>query len=393
VCQLSIAFVAEGNADTVDCWSGCAQGFVKALRLRGARVQALNAELRDWRRWSVAAGSFHPTWSRWCRRFSLGAMAFRAKSAAAARALRSAPDRFDAVIQIGATFAIPPELTQGVPHVIYADSNVRYAWRGRPYSGVSALTDQEADDVAVREQKVYATADRLWTWSRALAESFVEDFGEPPDKLRTIYAGANLHLTIEPSARGYRSAPSVLFVGKDYPRKGFQVLLEAFARVRDTTPNAELNVVGAKPAFTENVPGVVSHGFIRPNTIEGITRLRGLYRRATVFCLPSRYEPFGVAFIEAMLAGLPCIGVNRWAMPEIIAQGETGWLVPDGDVDALAASIEHALHNPEHSAAMGQAGRRRALRLFTWDRVAQRALSDLAQLRAGTSAPELRSVS
>ena len=83
-------------------------------------------------------------------------------------------------------------------------------------------------------------------------------------------------------------------------------------------------------------------------------------------------EPFGIVFVEAMLQGLPCIGTSRFAMPEIIADGETGWLVAEDDVQSLSHRLITALTNRDASFAMGQRGRARALDLFTWDRVAGR---------------------
>jgi glycosyltransferase involved in cell wall biosynthesis len=82
-----------------------------------------------------------------------------------------------------------------------------------------------------------------------------------------------------------------------------------------------------------------------------------------------------------MLAGLPCIGTDAWAMPEIIEHGRTGWLVPDGATDMLAAALVRALSDPEECARLGSAGRARALELFTWDRVAARAIADIERVR------------
>ena len=105
-----------------------------------------------------------------------------------------------------------------------------------------------------------------------------------------------------------------------------------------------------------------------------------LYQNTAVFCLPTRYEPFGIAFVEAMLAEVPCIGPRSWAVPEIIEHGKTGWLVPDGDVRALADAIVGALQSPGLSKEMGRRGRARALSMFTWEIAARHAVSDLETL-------------
>lgn len=385
--SLRIALVAEGDANTRDCWSGCAQGFVLALRRAGVTVDVFNAELASWSRWLVAALTFHPDRQRWRQRFNLGATAFAAKSRLASRGIASAASRYDAIVQVGATFSIDRARRRGAPLIVFADANIQFALRGRPFSGASRLDPTEAEKVRDREQRVYDGADRIWVWSELLNHSFQQDFAQPPAKVLTVFAGANTEPGPEPPARDVAAAaPSVLFVGKDLERKGIEVLLQAFRSVRETIPAAELHVVGGRlPSL--NQPGVVAHGFLSRGTPEGRTRLADLYQRATVFCLPSRYEPFGVVFVEAMLAGLACIGTRAWAMPEIIADGETGWLVPDGDAAALNRTLLAALGDPARAAEMGRAGRRRALEFFTWDRVASRAIADLTTTSRGQPGP------
>jgi glycosyltransferase involved in cell wall biosynthesis len=374
---LSLAFAAEGDANTRDCWSGCALGFVSALRRAGVRVDVVDAELNDWSRWPIAALTFRPNRAWWRQRFILSGLGFHRKSELAAVRLAALGGRYDAVIQAGATFSIPRDRLGGARSIVYADANIRFAVQGRPYSRPSLLADGDVERIATREGRVYAEADRIWTWSEALGRSFQEDFGVPPGNLRTIYAGADdISMEARPTIRRGSLAPSILFIGKDHVRKGSELLLAAFPAVREVIPDAELHLVGAIPPGSDQ-PGVHAHGFLSRDDVAGRTRIQDLIDTATVFCLPSRYEPFGVVFVEAMLAGLPCIGTRRWAMPEIIDEGKTGWLVEDGSRDDLAATLILALTDRERALAMGAAGRERALALFTWDRVAARAVEDL----------------
>lgn len=375
--NLRAAFVAEGNANTPDCWSGCAQGFVSALRGAGVTVDAIDTSLTGFTRLNVAARSYSPDLRRWRRRFAFSSSAFRARSRRAGTALLRARQPYDVVIQAGATFLIERESLRGAPSVIYADANIRFARRGRPFSGVTHLRDREVERVAAHEQQVYDQATRIWTWSEILVDSFRRDFHQPANKLLAVLAGANTDASDPPPRRPLEgSPPTVLFVGRDHVRKGSDVLLRAFSSVRKAVPAAELHFVGGTPRGVLG-PGVVAHGFFPPGNPTATAAMRRLYHRASVFCLPSRYEPFGVAFVEAMLAGLPCVGTAAWAMPEIIEHGRTGWLVPDGDSDALAACLVNVLRDPQCAARMGNAGRERALKTFTWDRVAARAIADL----------------
>jgi glycosyltransferase involved in cell wall biosynthesis len=209
--------------------------------------------------------------------------------------------------------------------------------------------------------------------SDALARSFRDDFAQSPGKITTIYAGANNPPSPVPGAR---REPRILFIGKDHKRKGSAILLQAFEIVRKEIPDAELHLVGGLGAIADR-PGVVSHGFIACSTVAGRGQFDHLFATSSVFCLPSRYEPFGIAFVEAMRAGLPCVGCRSWAMPEIIDEGKTGWLVDDGSVEELSSVLIAALRDPAKSAAMGSAGRERSLGWFTWEHVSARALADL----------------
>jgi glycosyltransferase involved in cell wall biosynthesis len=87
-----------------------------------------------------------------------------------------------------------------------------------------------------------------------------------------------------------------------------------------------------------------------------------------VFAMPSRQEGFGLVYAEAMWHGLPCIGSTRDAAGQVIADKETGLLVPYGDVEALAQALVELLSNPERAEAMGRRGARRARDHFIYDR-------------------------
>ena len=378
---LRLAVVAEGDANTSDCWSGSGRSFVEALRAAGAEVDVYDAELKSWRRAAAAAMSYHPTRARWKQRYGLGSIPFAARSARVNADLGRARRTYDAVIQIGATFAISAAARRGAPYVLYCDSNVAYSSRGAPFSAASKLSVDERRSALRREQRVYDAADRIWTMSDALASSFRDDFAQPAAKILTIYAGCN---HVPAPVPGTRRGPRILFIGKDHERKGSAVLLEAFDIVRREVPDAELHLVGGINVGADR-PGVVSHGFVARSTLAGRGQFDHLFATASIFCLPSRYEPFGIAFVEAMRAGLPCVGNRSWAMPEIIAEGETGWLVDDGCVRELAAVLIGALRDPAKCVAMGALGRERSLERFTWDKVCARALNDVRAIASSVA--------
>jgi starch synthase len=112
--------------------------------------------------------------------------------------------------------------------------------------------------------------------------------------------------------------------------------------------------------------------------------VRQLYSHASVFVCPSVYEPFGIINLEAMACETPVVASAVGGIPEVVVDGETGVLVPldlrDGTFEPtdaarfegdLAAAVNRLMRDPELRAAMGKAGRRRAIERFSWDAIAQ----------------------
>jgi glycosyltransferase involved in cell wall biosynthesis len=143
------------------------------------------------------------------------------------------------------------------------------------------------------------------------------------------------------------------------------VLLEAFRILRRRIPRARLLVAGA-PAPRRVPERATFLGPVDP------VELPALFSQATVFALPTLQEPFGLAFLDAMACGLPCVGTRIEAVPEIVREGETGLLVPPGDPTALAAALQRLLADPARARAMGARGRARVFAGGLWNHVAVR---------------------
>jgi glycosyltransferase involved in cell wall biosynthesis len=173
----------------------------------------------------------------------------------------------------------------------------------------------------------------------------------------------------------------VLFIGREFERKGGDLLLQAFARVRAKIPDARLVVVGL-PAMAIPDPGVTSLGLLRKDDPREWAQLIGAYRSADVFCFPTRYEPFGIVVLEAMLFGLPCVATRTGAIPEMIREGETGYLVPPEDVDSLTCRLLALLGDRSLARRLGEAGRKRADETFTWPAVAANMLEAMQRFTA-----------
>jgi glycosyltransferase involved in cell wall biosynthesis len=360
---------------------------VDGLRRSGQQVTTGDVDLYGGSRLLAAAVTFVPRMRRWRKRFRLAGFPFRLRSRRAGRHITALSRRPDIILQIGATFE--PLERGSVPYAVITDSNILLSRHGAStaHSEAAELSPRDLGAIAARESRVYHDACAIFTMSERTRRSFIEDFGIPSDRVRTIFAGPNFDPdAIEPPERLPGRPPTVLFVGRDFARKGGDALLTAFRRVRQEIPNAELIIVG--PDQLPSVePGVSFLGFLDKTTPAGWRALMDTYGRADVFCLPTRFEAFGIAYVEAMCFGLPCIGTSVWAVPEIIADGVTGYVVPPNDIAALAERLLLLLRDPVLAQKMGTAGRDRAAQLFAWPRVADRIVETLEPLVARGSAP------
>jgi len=388
---MKILLLCEGNAETPHSWSGVSWSVLRHLRQAGHTVTPADVEPSGLPRLGIALRTMSRSRRRWWVRFHLGEAGFRARSRQAARRIREAGQGVDVILQVGATFAIPAECR--IPVAIYCDGNIAMASDGAEtgYSDAAHLTPAEIQEIRRREQEVYRRAGLIFTMSHRLRHSFIQDFGIPPGRLATVHCGPNVEVEElpPPETHSPEDPPSVLFVGRDFHRKGGDLLLAAFAQVRGSVPGARLTVVGPGPvaAGTTLPDWVEVTGFLDRNTAVGRGRMDAAYRKATIFCLPTRFEPFGTSFLEAMLYGLPCVGPDAWAVPEIIVPDQTGLLVPPEDPEALAQALVALLLDRPRASRMGVAGRARVRAEFSWEAIGQRMTDGMQRLIQGEPHP------
>jgi glycosyltransferase involved in cell wall biosynthesis len=375
---MRILVLSEGDAETRGSWSGITLSVVQELRAKGHTVITADADLYGAERWLAMARSFVPNRRRWGVKYHIGAQGFAGRTRKARQHIKRYRDQIDCILQVGATFA--PAGHGDIPYALFCDSNMHWAEVGRRtgYSDAAALLPAEVEAICRRENAIYRQAAAIFTTSAALKQSFVENFDVDPENVIPVYGGPNCDPATIPARRQRRAGhlPTVLFVGKQFDRKGGPLLLSAFKRVRYHIPHAELLIIGP-PDLQIDQPGVRSLGFISKDEPGGWEKISAAYADADVFCLPTRYEPFGIVFVEAAHFGLPCIGPKAWAVPEIIVDGETGFTVPPEDEAALANALLHVLRDPAQAERMGQAARLRAQREFTWSAVVERIVDAL----------------
>jgi starch synthase len=220
------------------------------------------------------------------------------------------------------------------------------------------------------ERAAFRAAAAVVPFSQWAAASVIDGHGVPAERVHVIPIGVQLSdfADIDRERRfGTHERPlRILFVGGEFARKGGPLLLDVFLE-RFASRGVELHLVTPTTGIPEH-PQVFVYRDVRAFSPEW----KRLYAECDVFVLPTRWEAFGIVFVEAMAAGLPVIATSISAIPEIIADGETGLLIPKDDGDALAQRLEALLGNAALRRALGENGPRRVAAHFDAEKNAAR---------------------
>lgn len=346
---MKLAGAVDGDPFDPQTASGTPKYLLDALAQRH-EVTRVNYQLGAWQRRAVLAATVRWPRDEWRRSYHVNRLAFNLRSRTLRRGLEKA--HHDLAIQVLGW--INPAAYPG-PYVVYTDTTfetVRRHWPPWVPKGRAAFQ---------LERAMFQGARHVFMSNKQAAESLAT-YGVPVERVSVIGGGRNFDVR-PPFARSRE--PTILFVGREFERKGGDVLLTAFRVVRDRLPSAKLVIAG--PTFSIQEPGVEIRGNITDRA-----ELAQLYVDAGVFCLPSRYDPLPNAIAEAMAHGLPCVGSRTGGIPEIMHDGKHGLLVDPGDVAGLAASLVTLLENPGFADKLGAAGRHRVEHEWNWTEVAKR---------------------
>lgn len=248
------------------------------------------------------------------------------------------------------------------------------------------------------ENHAYNTADGVIAVSEQMKTDVVEAYGINPKKVTVIHNGIDpefyqptfdtnllLEYGINPEI------PFVLFVGRITRQKGISQLISA-AKYFDENCQIVL-CAGAPdtPEIAKETEELISdlkatrNGVILISEMLPREKIKVLYSHARVFACPSLYEPFGIINLEAMSCETPVVGSAVGGIPEIIVEGETGYLIelesvsrtdfnPKNPVEFqknFASKVNQLLADEKLATAMGKAGRKRVLEKFSWESIAK----------------------
>lgn len=286
------------------------------------------------------------------------------------------------------------KLLFGVPHLITTHSlEPLRPWKAEQLGGGYALSSWA-------ERTAIVAADAIVAVSEGMRRDVLAAYPElDPARVTVIHNGVDTAAYFPDSGIGHLSKlgidpdrPSVVFVGRVTRQKGLPYLLRAAAAF---DPAAQVILCAGAPDTPEIAAEVADLVERLRGSRDGVVWLAGMLPRdqvvqilshATVFVCPSIYEPMGIVNLEAMACGAAVVATATGGIPEVVADGETGLLVPidqasDGtgtprDPDRFAADLAERVNtllaDPARAAAMGAAGRRRAVERFSWPQIARR---------------------
>ncbi len=246
-----------------------------------------------------------------------------------------------------------------------------------PLPGVPRLLERRLKRRLILEP--HRKADVLFATSNFTRRELENELGIAPERIAVAHLGVHprfLALPRDPSPE----ISNLLFFGRLIPSKGVTDLLLALAKLR------ERGVRGIRLRFVGQGDRESLLRLAREKGVSDLIEVHGPVEdshlgeelvRAHLAVLPSRFESFGLAFAEAQASGLAVVAYAAGSVPEIVIDGETGWLAPVGDVESLTACLAQALADPRETFSRGLAGRERVRREFSWERTAAAILGRL----------------
>lgn len=349
-------------------WSGTPSHLIQALESQGVRCESYSSEMRPGttlaeRILSMTVSGAAP-YSKLCLRPKLSHLA----------------DFFDHVgcrdvLHIPGDCVMPyPGAGTGLRHHAFMDSTFRQFWVPwlREYHGhrTGLLKRCLKWEIQRREsfyQACLAQYTKLFVTTRWVKESLVNDYGVDAERVTVCYTGTGniRHLNLD---RDYEN-PILLFVAKhNYIHKGAAVVLEAFRRLRERHNSVKLVMVGPDPVIlgaAAHEPRVTFHSFLEWDKLER------LFNRASLFVMPSLYEPYGLVYLEALRCGVPVVCSATGGMSSIVLDHGCGWAIDQEPTDALLNVLLEAVGNPDRCRAMGRNGQEFIAAHGSWAQCAQ----------------------
>lgn len=249
---------------------------------------------------------------------------------------------------------------EGYPNFVYTD-HTHLANLAYPSFNPEKLRHKQWIEL---EHHIYNNAAAIFTRSSNITRSLVEQYNIDNQKIVLAGAGSNFNQLDKNYEKNDYKNKEILFVGIDWIRKGGPDLVAAFKIVLQHHPDAKLTIVGCTPDI--DLPNCTIVGRV---PIESVSPY---YEKAAIFCLPTRQEPFGIVFLEALHYKLPIIATNIGAIPDFVKEDKNGYLINPEDSSALADKLIQLLNDSNLCKSMGEQGFELACSFYNWQKVTER---------------------
>lgn len=232
-----------------------------------------------------------------------------------------------------------------------------------PAAGNNILSLCEIHRRERRQHDEYQHASAVFFMSLWVKNIMSEYHSDVTSKMFHIGGGTNIDINSIDITK--KEGNKFLFIGRDFERKAGDLVIEAFKILKTQhMPNAELHMAGCKPQ--EKVDGVIYYGDV------DFIKVSELLNKCDVFCMPSRFEAYGLVFVEALIYGLPCIGRRFFEMPHFIENGKDGVLIECDDPFVLAKKMFDVISD-KCMIDYVQSKQATYIERYSWDSVAKRA--------------------
>ena len=247
-----------------------------------------------------------------------------------------------------------------IPYGMYLDYTMALADRNyRPWAPFK--TRKELELWLDCERKAYRDAKYLFTMSNVVKSSLIQDYDIEAEKITVVGSSGNC----QESDRDRKTFGSkqILFNGSDFQRKGGELVLETFQKVRKILPDAKLVIIGKKLGINEE--GVEDKGIITSPSV-----LRNLFLNSDLVLAPGICDPFPTFLLEAMNYGVPCVVSANDGMPEIVTHSKDGFVISQRNSHLFADTIVNLLCNNQTLEYMSANAKSKIKTRFNWDTIA-----------------------
>jgi glycosyltransferase involved in cell wall biosynthesis len=260
-------------------------------------------------------------------------------------------------------------LNTSIPMVYISDATFSLVKNTYPIFSNLSKEAQEAEEIF--EQSVINKSNLLIYPSDWAARSSMQDYGADPSKVRVLPFGANLGSIPnmkEVSQKRIAGKLNLLFLGKEWERKGGPIAVETLKELLKIGINAKLTICGVVPPKEYAHPQIEIIPYLDKNSQTGRDRLKTILDESHLLLVPSRAECYGMVFCEANAYGIPVFAADVGGISSIVINGENGYLLPvEAGGREFSKAIAEIVHDEEKYATLIEGSKKRYENTLNWD--------------------------